>query len=384
MTEHKAPSAMPEEVKEDNTATPSPKSTRTAGNGKALASLAIVIALASGLGSAWYITHTHHAQLSSNQALRDQLAQAQQQNGKDQQQLVQQLSTTEQALKDSQSQLQETEKDLQGLRDKVNSLTGNDASVWLVSQADYLVKLAGRKLWSDQDVTTALALLKSADRSLAQMDDPSIINVRRALNQDISTLANINQVDYDGIILQVSQLANNVDNLRLADDSDNNSPMDKDSNDISGSLSEWRHNLVASWHDFMDNFITVRRRDNSAQPLLAPNQDIYLRENIRSRLLIASQAIPRHQEDIYKQSLEAVSTWVRAWYNTDDPTTKAFLAQIDQLSQTPIAMDLPESLSSQGLIDKLMQNRVRGLMSSPSNNEPQPAPTPATAPQQGG
>jgi len=384
MTEHKAPSAMPEEVKEDNTATPSPKPANAAGNGKALASLAIVIALASGLGSAWYITHSNHAQSSSNQALRDQLAQAQQQSSTSQQQLTQQLSTTEQALKASQSQLQETEKDLQGLRDKVNSLTGNDASVWLVSQADYLVKLAGRKLWSDQDVTTALALLKSADRSLAQMDDPSIINVRRALNQDISTLANINQVDYDGIILQVSQLANNVDNLRLADDSDNDAPMDKDSHDISGSLAEWRHNLMASWHDFMDNFITVRRRDNSAQPLLAPNQDIYLRENIRSRLLIASQAIPRHQEDIYKQSLEAVSTWVRAWYNTDDPTTKAFLAQIDQLSQTPIAMDLPETLSSQGLIDKLMQNRVRGLMSSPSNNDPQPAPTPATAPQQGG
>ena len=384
MTEHKAPSAMPEDVTEDTTTSPSPKPTNKADNGKVLASLAIVIALASGIGSAWYITHSNHAQSSSNQALRDQLAQAQQQNGTGQQQLAEQLSNTEQALKASQSQLQETEKDLQGLRDKVNSLTGNDASVWLVSQADYLVKLAGRKLWSDQDVTTALALLKSADRSLAQMDDPSIINVRRALNQDISTLANISQIDYDGIILQVSQLANNVDDLRLADDNSNDAPMDKDSRDVSGSLAEWRHNLMASWHDFMDNFITVRRRDNSAQPLLAPNQDIYLRENIRSRLLIASQAIPRHQEDIYKQSLEAVSTWVRAWYNTDDPTTKAFLAQIDQLSQTPIAMDLPETLSSQGLIDKLMQDRVRGLMSSSSNNAPQPAPTPATTPQQGG
>jgi uroporphyrin-3 C-methyltransferase len=35
------------------------------------------------------------------------------------------------------------------------------------------VKLAGRKLWSDQDVTTAAALLKSADASLADMNDPA-------------------------------------------------------------------------------------------------------------------------------------------------------------------------------------------------------------------
>lgn len=54
----------------------------------------------------------------------------------------------------------------------------------------------------------------------------------------------------------------------------------------------------------MDNFITIRRRDDTAVPLLAPNQDIYLRENIRSRLLVAAQAVPRHQEETYRQALE--------------------------------------------------------------------------------
>lgn len=42
----------------------------------------------------------------------------------------------------------------------------------------------------------------------------------------------------------------------------------------------------------MDSFITIRRRDDTAVPLLAPNQDVYLRENIRSRLLVAAQAVP--------------------------------------------------------------------------------------------
>lgn len=51
------------------------------------------------------------------------------------------------------------------------TISGTDAKTWLLSQADFLVKLAGRKLWSDQDVTTAAALLKSADASLADMND---------------------------------------------------------------------------------------------------------------------------------------------------------------------------------------------------------------------
>jgi uroporphyrin-3 C-methyltransferase len=134
----------------------------------------------------------------------------------------------------------------------------------------------------------------------------------------------------------------------------------------SSSISEWRVNLQKSWQNFMDSFITVRRRDETAVPLLAPNQDIYLRENIRSRLLVAAQAVPRHQEETWKQSLDNVSTWVRAYYDTDDATTKAFLEEVDKLSQQSITMTVPETLQSQALLEKLMQTRVRNLMAQPA------------------
>lgn len=268
---------------------------------------------------------------------------------------------------------------------KVATISGSDAKTWLLAQADFLVKLAGRKLWSDQDVTTAAALLKSADASLADMNDPSLITVRRAITDDIASLSAVSQVDYDGIILKLNQLSNQVDNLRLADNDSDGSPMDSDGEELSSSISEWRINLQKSWQNFMDNFITIRRRDDTAVPLLAPNQDIYLRENIRSRLLVAAQAVPRHQEETYRQALENVSTWVRAYYDTDDATTKAFLDEVDQLSQQNISMDLPETLQSQAMLEKLMQTRVRNLLAQPAAGtteaKPAPAPAPAPAPQ---
>ncbi|KFD21225.1 MULTISPECIES: uroporphyrinogen-III C-methyltransferase [Tatumella] len=367
MTEQKDPSAMPEVTPPEENLSPAAEKTSPAKNsGTTLAIVAIIIALAAGGGSYWYSKQQQDAATRSLQSLDKQLSDLVQQSQAGQQQLSQQLNSATQALQDARLHQEATDKELSALRDKVTSLTGNDSSSWLIAQADYLVKLAGRKLWSDQDVTTAAALLKSADGSLAQMDDPSVLNVRRALTNDISTLSSINQVDYDGIILQLNQLSNGVDNLRLADDEGSNNPMDADSKELSGSLAHWRENLEKSWHDFMDNFITIRRRDNTAQPLLAPNQDIYLRENIRSKLLIAAQAVPRHQNEIYKQSLESVSSWVRAWYDTSDPATKAFLSQIDALEQQNIAMDVPDALSSQPLLDKLMQTRVRGLLNQPS------------------
>ncbi|MDO6409112.1 uroporphyrinogen-III C-methyltransferase [Pantoea phytobeneficialis] len=369
MTEQKASSAVVDETTPagDNATPPAKKSPRdNKRDGKVLGAVAIVIALAIGAGL--YLNGKHQADLQAqtNQNLSEQLSALQQQLGSDKQQLTQQLESANSALQEARNQQDASAKELEALRQKVATISGNDTRTWLLAQADYLVKLAGRKLWSDQDVTTAAALLKSADTSLAEMNDPSVMNVRRALTQDISSLAAVSQVDYDGIILKLNQLSNGVDNLRLADNDNDDSPMDADSGELSSSLHEWRQNLVKSWHNFMDGFITIRRRDNTAQPLLAPNQDVYLRENIRSRLLIAAQAVPRHQDEIYKQSIDAVSTWVRAWYDTNDAATKAFLDQLDELSQQSISMDVPDSLESQQLLDKLMQTRVRNLLAQPS------------------
>ncbi|ADU67480.1 uroporphyrinogen-III C-methyltransferase [Pantoea sp. At-9b] len=369
MTEQKASSAVVEETTPagDNATPPAKKSPRdTKRDGKVLGAVAIVIALAIGAGL--YLNGKHQADLQAqtNQNLSEQLSALQQQLGSDKQQLTQQLESANSALQEARNQQDASAKELEALRQKVATISGNDTRTWLLAQADYLVKLAGRKLWSDQDVTTAAALLKSADTSLAEMNDPSVMNVRRALTQDISSLSAVSQVDYDGIILKLNQLSNGVDNLRLADNDNDDSPMDADSSELSSSLHEWRQNLVKSWHNFMDGFITIRRRDNTAQPLLAPNQDVYLRENIRSRLLIAAQAVPRHQDEIYKQSIDAVSSWVRAWYDTNDAATKAFLDQLDELSQQSISMDVPDTLESQQLLDKLMQTRVRNLLAQPS------------------
>ncbi|CBA27053.1 Putative uroporphyrinogen-III C-methyltransferase [Cronobacter turicensis z3032] len=306
------------------------------------------------------------SQNASTDTLATQLTSLQNQQQAQKAEFEKTLKAQSDALATATRQQEAMARELDEVQKKVATISGSDAKTWQLAQADFLVKLAGRKLWSDQDATTAAALLKSADASLADMNDPSLITARRALTDDIAALASVTQVDYDGIILKLNQLSNQVDNLRLADNDSDDAPMDSDGSELSSSLGEWRQNLVKSWHNFMDSFITIRRRDDTAVPLLAPNQDIYLRENIRSRLLVAAQAVPRHQDEIYKQSLDNVSTWVRAYYDTSDAGTKAFLESIDNLAQQNISMDVPETLQSQAILEKLMQTRVRNLMAQPS------------------
>ncbi len=384
MTEHEKSSAVVEETNETVDTTPQPETTeKKHGSNKtslALSAIAIAIALAAGIGLYGLVKKQATNQTATSDALVTQVTALQQAQQTQKAELDAVIKQQAAQLADANRHQAELTKQLDEMQQKVATISGTDAKTWLLAQADFLVKLAGRKLWSDQDVTTAAALLKSADASLGDMNDPSLITARRALTEDIASLATVSQVDYDGIILKVNQLSNQIDNLRLADNNDDDSPMDSDSGELSSSLSEWRINLQKSWQNFMDSFITVRRRDETAVPLLAPNQDVYLRENLRSRLLVAAQAVPRHQEETYKQALDNVSTWVRAYYDTDDATTTAFLEDVDKLSQQNITMNVPDKLASQPILEKLMQTRVRNLLAQPGVAAEQEAPASAPAP----
>ena len=387
MTEQEKSSAVVEETREAVETQPQPATPATAekksknGTALILSAVAIAIALAAGVGLYGWGKQQATTQTATSDALANQLTALQKAQESQKAELEGVIKQQAAQLEQANRQQTELAKQLDEVQQKVATISGSDAKTWLLAQSDFLVKLAGRKLWSDQDVTTAAALLKSADASLADMNDPSLITARRAITDDIASLSSVAQVDYDGIILKINQLSNQIDNLRLADNDSDGSPMDSDSPELSSSISEWRVNLQKSWQNFMDSFITIRRRDDTAVPLLAPNQDVYLRENIRSRLLVAAQAVPRHQEETYRQALDNVSTWVRAYYDTDDATTKAFLEDVDKLSQQSITMDVPETLQSQAILEKLMQTRVRNLLAQPAVAPSEAAPATAPAPE---
>jgi len=79
---------------------------------------------------------------------------------------------------------------------------------------------------------------------------------------------------------------------------------------------------------------------------------------------------------------------MRAYYDTEDAATKSFLETLDALSQQNITMDVPETLQSQPILEKLMQTRVRNFRAQPAAASPEAAatapaeaaPTPAEAP----
>lgn len=387
MTDSTTPSAPAEQhsngsaEKETVTQTSSVRQGGRAGVALGAIAIALVIALGGGL------YYHGHQQVASQKAL---VAQLQSQidalkagQSKDdrlvssQSALTDQLKSTEQKLDEQRLQLSSQSATLEALQSRVTTIAASDAKVWHLSEADFLVKMAARKLWIEQDIATAVNMLKSADKSLAELNDPSLSEVRQAIIQDINAISGVSQVDFDGIALTLNELSDQIMNLPSASTDWDNTPISKESTEVTTELKDWRQNLQKSWRNFMSEFITIRSRNvpenELTNPLLTPDQDTYLRENLRLKLLIAARAVSRHQGAIYNQSLESVSTWVRAYFEPDAASTKAFLAQLDELSQQSVSLDLPKTLKSLPLLDAAIKARSQNALQSTPAAAPAPA-----------
>ena len=305
-----------------------------------------------------------------------------------------QLAQLESANKATQNKIAQVEElinakshELVGLQSQINKVSAQanaqQPTDWLFSEADFLLNNALRKLVLDNDVDTAVSLLKLADETLAKVNNSQSAAIRSAINQDLKQLLSVAGVDQNAVMQKLSQLANTVDELPVLDV---NFGDDQNATKLSDSLSDWAENAEKSATSFLNHFIRISPKHGAdRKELLAPNQDIYLRENIRLRLQLAIMAVPRQQNELYKQSLEAVASWIRSYFDTNAEVTQSFLKSVDELSEVSIYVDVPSQLQSLSMLDKYL-NRTpldvqkveieaeKAVDYSPRKEEVKPAP----------
>ena len=305
-----------------------------------------------------------------------------------------QLAQLESANKVTQDKIAQVEElinakshELVGLQSQINKVSAQanaqQPTDWLFSEADFLLNNALRKLVLDNDVDTAVSLLKLADETLAKVNNSQSAAIRSAINQDLKQLLSVAGVDQNAVMQKLSQLANTVDELPVLDV---NFGDDQNATKLSDSLSDWAENAEKSATSFLNHFIRISPKHGAdRKELLAPNQDIYLRENIRLRLQLAIMAVPRQQNELYKQSLEAVASWIRSYFDTNAEVTQSFLKSVDELSELSIYVDVPSQLQSLNMLDKYL-NRTpldvqkveieaeKAVDNSPRKEEVKPAP----------
>ncbi|EPX3986682.1 uroporphyrinogen-III C-methyltransferase [Vibrio cholerae] len=337
---------------------PQPKS-----QGKKLASVALLLVLALGAGFAY--VHQQQKSEFNNQllAVRAELKQTRDAlNAQLEQTVSKATSQATEITHRAETVLEQQQKSIESLQLAVADIKGRRPNDWLLAEADYLVKLAGRKLFLEHDVETATQLMESADQRIAALNDPSLTALRKAMANDITTLKNIPLIDRDGLVLRLISLQQQIDSLPLA-----NAILPADqpqtSQAVSENIDDWQTNLKNSLKAFADNFITFRSRDGNVIPLLSPTQHFYLRENLQAKLETAIKGVYTEQQTLYRIALDTAAQWSTSFFNPDDKAVQSFNAALAQLAEQQVQVEYPVKLQAQQQLADVINERLRRSVS---------------------
>lgn len=327
--------------------------------GVKLGTIAIVISLLIGGGLTFQMQQKNAQYQAQIDALQAQLKQTQtsvqsELDSTKQQAIAKATEITHRA----ETVLEQQQKSIESLQVAVADVKGRRPNDWLLAEADYLVKLAGRKLFLEHDAVSATKLMESADQRIAALNDPSLVPLRKSMANDITKLKTVPLVDREGLVLRITSLQQQVDSLPLA-----NALLPEaqqvEKQVVSEDVNDWQSNLMTSLKDFSENFITFRTRDGNVIPLLSPQQHFYLKENIKAKLETAIKAVYVEQQDIYSTALTTADKWSATFFNQDSNEVKEFNKALELLSKQTVQVEYPVKLETQQQLSDVIRDRLR-------------------------
>jgi len=242
--------------------------------------------------------------------------------------------------------------------EQLNNMEGRRPADWLIAEADYLVRMAGRKLWLENDVRTAILLLVNADKRLKSLADPSVLPVRANLAEDIQTLQQLNPVSQSSIALALTGMIAQIDKLPL-DTFEKPEDANAEDTTLSESSDDWQENLTKVWRSLVNDFLTIKTIEGPVEPVLSLEAQFLAKEQLRLQLMHAQTAALQGDAGLYNQSLQYAQTLIIEKFDTEKSQVTGFVDALQNLIATDVSRPIPTELASQKPLERLLDSRVK-------------------------
>ena len=225
-------------------------------------------------------------------------------------------------------------------REALRQFSAADQRIWQLAEARYMLRLAHQRLSLGGDVSVALTLLDSVDKSLQSLDDPRLTSVRSALAFDIEALSRVNAIDVEGTYFQISALLEQLSVASytpawIASQSVGSEMPDTSNQPTINDESVWSR-LLAKF----DNYLKVRPLQLE-QDWVDPTQANMLLQNLQLLLTQSQIALIARDDRLYRASLEQVSDWLDRYVIMDQDAQAHLRKRIAELQTLSLIRELP-------------------------------------------
>ena len=132
---------------------------------------------------------------------------------------------------------------------------------------------------------------------------------------------------------------------------------------------------LASLKRALGDVVSVRRTDEAAAPLTAPDAVYFLRANLALQLQAARLAMLRGDARIFEHSLEDAADWLTEYYDMDATPVQSALQTINDIRGSALSVaapDISESLRLLRQFNALAEASSRSIVEPASEIAPEP------------
>jgi uroporphyrin-3 C-methyltransferase len=252
----------------------------------------------------------------------------------------------------------------------------------LLADIESALRMAQQQAALTGSLEPLLATLRQADERLARHNQPRLERVRRAVLRDLERVRGVSQVDVATLVIRLDEVVRQVDDLPLVAVAKSLNPSAQptqaaalDRAPSSGvpsatpntpSAPAWPDSLdrAARWvaqgfdvvWDEVRSLVRITRIENPESALAAPEQQFFLRENLKLRLLNARLALLSRQFDVAQSDLRDAQRTLERYF---DPSSRRVVGVVDlmrQVSQLSRQVSLPrpdETLAALATVNTL-------------------------------
>lgn len=255
----------------------------------------------------------------------------------------------------------------------------------LLSEIEQEVAIAAQQLQLAGNVEAALIALQGAEARLAKSAQAQFLPLRKLLNRDIERLKALPGADVPGIAMKLNEILDAVTNLPLAYEQ-RPAPTEAEKPPKPGSAEssvkppastttpvapaaepakafDWQALgeawLADLWRE-VRQLVRIERIDRADPGLLSPRESLFLRENLRLRLLSARLGLLARDGSSFQSDIKQADEWLERYFDNRAPAVAAARATLKNLAKQNVMREPIELNETLAALRNFKLSRDRG------------------------
>lgn len=222
-----------------------------------------------------------------------------------------------------------------------------DSAATVLADVENAIGIASQQLAVSGHVRGAILALQDADARLKRINQPDAVGLRRLIARDLERLRAVPAIDVVALAVRIDAVASGVGQLPLVAALDRPARPEKRDGAATADGFSLERLAASGWRGWsalmveLSQLFRVSRVDASDALLLAPEQQYFVRENLRLTLLSARIALLARAEPVYRSDLQRAIEWLGTYYQRDQKAVATAIASLEQLASNRLIVDLP-------------------------------------------